>query len=112
MVCYRIGPFRGAALVVSVEHQACFWIIQMAGIDGQLFRGFIVGIGGVAKQLAISRQKRQRHEHPIPPQLPLAALAYSMPKTAIFGSWIGVEPGSYLVCSELILHILCFFEKQ
>src|SRR6266508_801559 len=112
MMSYRIGPRRCAALIVSVKHQTCFWIIQMPCIDDQLFRCFIVGISSVVKQLAISGEKRHRHEHAVSLQLPLAILTFRMPKPTVVSSLICVELFSNPISRKLILRLQSFLMQE
>src|SRR6185369_17457701 len=95
-----------------MKHEARAQVVQMVPRGYQLEHGLIIGVFTVAKNASVPHQERHRHEHPVAPQLPLAALAVGMPETAVLGARIGIESLSNAVCSELVFGIFHFLVEE
>src|SRR6266513_3302372 len=70
-VCRGIGPWLCATFVISVPEQPRCRIVQVLVVNQQLLSHFIICIRAVAKHLSVAREKRERHENSVGPQLPL-----------------------------------------
>src|SRR6266513_4538866 len=66
-----IGPRLCDTFVISVPEQPRCRIIQVLVVNQQLPSHFIICICAIAKHLSVAREKRERHENSISPQLPL-----------------------------------------